>query len=112
MSTWEKLPPFAGKIDNPCFNCPPHEELADERMLIAVGFGSACVTKDGVPVYDEPNDAEDDAEYWTVADAEKAALADPDHDWRIHKHGPMRGAVWQRQDTGKWVLVESNEGFA
>ena len=111
MSTWTKLPPFAGKIANPCLNCPSHEEVAPLGLVIAVGFGSACVTKDGALVYDEP-DIDSDAECWTVAEAEAAALADPDHDWRILLHGPMRGATWQRHGDARWVLVESNEGFA
>jgi len=48
---------------------------------------------------------------WTVAQAEKVAAADPDHDWRIVLYAPLHGEVYQRQD-GRWVLVEKNDGFA
>jgi hypothetical protein len=50
--------------------------------------------------------------YWDVAEAEKAALADPDHDWRIVLFGPLHGEVYQRHEAGAWMLVEKNEGFA
>ena len=77
-------------------------------MTIAVGFGSANLTKDDEPIYSESNDGE----IWTVQDAENAALKDPDHDWRIQMVGPLHGETYQRHDAGKWVCVESNKGFA
>jgi len=80
---------------------------------IAVGFGSASVTRDGEEVYSEPNDPDaDQALIWTGADAEKAAAADPDHDWRISKYAPLYDAVYQRHGDGQWVLIERGEGFA
>lgn len=48
---------------------------------------------------------------WDVAQAERVAKRDPDHDWRIVLYGPLHGEVYQRQD-GEWLLVEKNEGFA
>jgi len=51
-------------------------------------------------------------DFWTTADAENAALQDPNHDWRIIKHTPLYGATYQRQDVGKWVLVDENIVFA
>lgn len=81
-------------------------------MPIAVGFGSAVVTKDDEYIYDERQEGPT----WTVADAEKAAAADPDHDWRIQKDGPLHGETFQRHMKGKyagqWVCIESNRGFA
>lgn len=47
-----------------------------------------------------------------MKDAEAAALADPDHDWRIVLFGPLHGEVYQRHGPGEWMLVEKNEGFA
>jgi hypothetical protein len=111
-------------------------------MLIAVGFGIALVTKDGEVVYDERNckgqyqcpicdgtgysvgieEFDNElcylchgaqlSDFWTTQDAENAALKDPDHDWRIIKHGPLYGVTYQRQDVGLWVLVDKNIGFA
>lgn len=90
--------------------------------LIAVGFGMASVTKDGATVYDEMETehawkAEDHPEgewppFWTGQDAENAALADPDHDWRIAIWGPMSGGEWQRKSPGVWECIASNAGFA
>lgn len=78
---------------------------------IAVGFGQAFVAKgDETLYYERSLMAEDD--YWTVADAERLAVADPDHDWRIVLDGPIDGETYQRQGEGRWVLVESNDGFA
>jgi hypothetical protein len=79
-------------------------------MVIAVGFGSAFVQKDGEIVYSE--DIVDEENFWTVQDAEDAAKLDPAHDWQIVKYGPLHGETFQRQGDGLWVCVESNRGFA
>lgn len=119
------LPPIAAEERTPhaCLNC----EVAGAKPLtfppeglIAVGFGFAACLKDGIPVLEEPQLSYDDEgepvdeelEYFTGADAENLAAADPDHDWRIQLEGPMSGRTYQRQGAGNWVLVEQNEGFA
>jgi hypothetical protein len=112
------LPPITEEDRTPhgCLNC----EVAGAKPLtfpadglIAVGFGYAGVTKDGLEVLGEPHDDEADWDsYPTGADAEKLAEADPDHDWRIHMEGPLSGRVYQRQADAGWVLVEQSEGFA
>lgn len=108
--TFELLPPLAGR-NNPCLNCPPIVATLDMDRTIAVGFGQAFVVKGDVTVfYEKPNMEFEDC--WTVAQAEAAAAADPDHDWRIVLDGPMHGETYQRQGEGRWVLVESNDGFA
>ena len=89
--------------------CSTAALVAPMEMLIAVGFGSAFVTKDDECVYDE---GRCDDNFWTVSDAEKLAMEDPDHDWRIVKFGPMHGETFQRHGPNEWVCVESNEGFA
>lgn len=94
-----------------CLNCSTACLEAPMDMIIAVGFGCAMVTKDGVPVYHEDH-LKDGGEIPTVQVFENMAIADPDHDWRIHKHGPMHGEVFQRHDIGKWVCIESDQGFA
>jgi hypothetical protein len=79
---------------------------------IAVGFGSASVTRDGVEVWSEPVGDYSEDDIWTGADAEKAAAADPDHDWRISKYASLYDAVYQRHGPGQWVLIERGDGFA
>jgi hypothetical protein len=52
-----------------------------------------------------------------VFEVEQIALAldSPDpkaDDWRIRTVGALSGAVYQRQGTGRWVLVRRLEGYA
>lgn len=108
--SWTKLPPFAGKIHHGCLNCGGTDEIAPLDMVVAVGFGSASVTRDGDEVWSESGNEEDD--YFPLSHFEALAAADPDHDWQVSLQGPMRGRVYQRHDVAKWVLVDSNEGFA
>ena len=88
--------------------------VADMKMRIAVGFGSALVVKDGEIIYHE-RDYRHDETYnpiWTVADAEKEAVKAPNHDWRIVIESALWDGEYQRQGIGKWVLVKEGEGFA
>ena len=111
--SWDKLPPIdSDKICIGCLTCSTAAAIAPLNMHISVGFGQAYVTKDGQQIYDGEADYEAGNEPQTVADIEKMAIADPDHDWRIVKEGPMHGESFQRHDTDMWVCVKSNPGFA
>ena len=113
MMTWERLPAIAERdagLKSGCLTCGPQPVAIDMGAVIAVGFGSAGVTKDGDEVWSE--NADPDAELWTAQDAEDEALKDPDHDWRIYFYGPLSEAVYQRHAAGKWVLISKGEGFA
>lgn len=48
----------------------------------------------------------------TLGEIEEAVATDPDHDWRLEIHGPMGGAVYQRQGCARWVAIERLDGFA
>lgn len=80
-------------------------------MLVAVGFGCCSVTRDGEMVWEEQC-ALDDQEFHDLAHFEAIAAADPEHDWRVDMQAPLRGRTYQRHDVGRWVLIDSNEGFA
>jgi len=118
--TWTKEP--AIEAGGPaCLCCGTPTALFPMDATIAVGFGAATVTKNGKCVYEEPQiyiaENGDDIEppegsYWTGADAEKAAAADPDHDWRISKYAPLYEAEYQRHAPGQWVMIRRGEGFA
>ena len=111
--TWEKLPAIkADDLHIGCLNCSTAALVAPMDMGIAVGFGSAVVTRDGELVHDGEREWQNGREPWTVQDAENAALGDPDHDWRIEKYGPLHGETFQRHGPGEWVCIESNPGFA
>lgn len=110
---FEKLKPLEGKdIHVGYLCCSTAARVAPLEMGIAVGFGAAYVTRDGEKIYDGERDFHDGKEPLTVRDIEAMAKDDPDHDWRIVKHGPMHGETFQRHCDDTWVCVESNEGFA
>ena len=117
--TFTRLPALdAGRTVCLTCGCGAHELLSMGR-LIAVGFGSAGFTRDGVTLWDEnmrehemrtEERALDD--FPTVAHVEAMAAADPDHDWRIYFYAPLYEAHYQRHGDGHWVLVRKGEGFA
>lgn len=83
--------------------------MLDMEATIAVGFGAAGVTKDGQEVWSESS--ADDG-YWTLADAEREAAKDPNHDWRVFFFGPLSEAEYQRHGPRNWVLIKKGMGFA
>lgn len=105
---WEKQPAIAGKIVG-CLCCGGNKEVYPLDRFFAVGFGASWVSRDGETVYAEgPNDDH----IPVLQQFEDMAAADPDHDWRMCRRGPLRDADYQRHDTGKWVLIREGEGFA
>lgn len=105
--SFEKLPVLEGGPSG-CLCCGPMKSQLCRESIIAVGFGDAHLSRDGEIILSE-NDSE---EFHTVAEAEALASADPDRDWRIVLHGPLRGSTYQRQGDMAWMLVEKNQGFA
>lgn len=94
-----------------CPYCPPVPTQAPMDKVIAVGFGMAQATRDGVVVADGEAWTEGDG-WLTFQDIENMALADHDHDWRVVLHGPLHGETYQRQGIGVWLCIERNDGFA
>jgi len=78
-------------------------------MIIAVGFGSAQVTRGKKLIFSESNNDDD---YHRLSEFEEMAKKDPNHDWRVMLDAPLRMREYQRQGDGKWVLIASGEGFA
>ena len=76
---------------------------------LGVGFGMACVTKDGKPVWEErPNTKR----YPRLRRFELMAREDPDHDWRYEHFAPLTNFTVQRQGKNKWIIIDSGIGFA
>lgn len=48
----------------------------------------------------------------TMITVEKKAKKDPDHDWRAIFFMGLRGGTYQRHGNSKWILIESNQGYA
>lgn len=117
VSNWAQIKPIEdASIYVGCLCCSSAGRIAHSDRELAVGFGDVTVTKGDKFIYSECQQNHAGKKLWTVADAEKLAAADPDHDWRIEFHGPLHGEVYQRHKTGahagKWVCIESNQGFA
>lgn len=116
MSEWKKLQPLTtadAGLRSGCLTCGPQPTVLAMNACIAVGFGDAGVTMDGKTVWSEAEaDDEDEDSYWSAERAEQAALADPDHDWRIYYHGPLSESEYQRQGVGQWLLISKGMGVA
>lgn len=108
---WLLQPAIPGRM-GPCLCCGVASDFFQPEAVIAVGFGCAALTRDGGLVWDEPMEGDEDYDLMTGAQAEALAAADPDHDWQIMLHGPMRSRVYQRHGPGQWALIEQGEGFA
>jgi hypothetical protein len=109
---WKKLPVAkdAPPLMECCCGARGHIHMGNQ---IVVGFGDAGYSKDGHYLWTESEfDHDSNEPAPTVADVEKLAAADPDHDWRIYFFAPLSEAEYQRQGPNKWVLVRSGKGFA
>ena len=106
--TW--LPEDKGPLHLGCLNCSTASRTLPGRRHIAVGFGNACLLRDRLRVWSEAHAMNLD-DCLTVRNATRRVRRDPNHDWRIVLHGPMHGETFQWQGD-RWVLIESNKGFA
>lgn len=109
--TWTKLQPFSGPVHRGCLNGSDVYDVAPMDLVISFGFGAAEVTKDDAEIYANYTSDDDDDDH-QLSEFEALAAADPDHDWRVVLYGPLHGEIYQRHEAGRWVLVESNSGFA
>jgi len=107
---WKKIKPFQGNIYQGCLCCPPVTRIASLDTVVAVGFGDAHISKDNQIIYMETGNEDEPPR--TLAEFEAMAKKDPDHDWRLVLFAPLRGREYQRHDNDKWVLIDSNMGFA
>jgi len=109
--TFKKLPAVeAGNAACLTCGCGAKSNITMDR-IIAVGFGSAGYSRDGVTLWQEDTAMDATEPDKTVGDVEALAAADPDHDWRIFFFAPLYEAEYQRQGHA-WVLVRKGEGFA
>ena len=97
-----------------CFSCRTITKIASMEMVLAVGFGSANASKGDEFVYDEMQHDREHGEgnHLCLQDIENMALKDPEHDWQVTMDAALHGETYQRQGEGKWVLIDSNIGFA
>lgn len=113
LPSWYIKPLDTKKIFHGCLNCGGTGQTLDLETRLYNGFGGWTITKDG-ELYFMENPSEEKAweEWKQMKEIEEEAKKDPDHDWRAEVFLPLRGATYQRHGEGKWVVIESNQGFA
>ena len=85
--------------DTPPINCALNH-------VLDLGFGVVEATKDGELIIEDIYN-----EDHTLADVEKMALEDPDHDWRVLFLAPLYNSTFQRQGPGLWIRVIKGRGI-
>ncbi len=108
-------------------NCQTKMKTLGMGDMVAVGFGNSYVMRDDFCIYQENTphwnpdkssplsktiDVMDKNVVLTVADVEKVAAEDPDHDWRIYWYAPLYEAEYQRHRDGVWYCIKTGDGFA
>lgn len=96
----------------PC--CPQNEDILSMDEVLYNGFGGYHVMMNSELYY--VGDPQGDWEsFKTLADIEKEVQRInsefPRTRWKVILNNPLRGATWTRR-KGKWVLTDTNQGFA
>ena len=100
-------------IHHGCLNCGGTNRVLDMTTALYNSFGGWCITKDRKLYFQEDSQVEKSWEMnKTLAEIEKEAKKDPEHDWRAQFDLPLRGGEYQRHYDEGWILIESNQGFA
>jgi hypothetical protein len=92
-----------------CLNCPQTEDLLPLNTELYQDFGGYSVKRDGEYYYSHINRK---GRCPTLKHFEIIARANPEYKWEIILDLPLRGATWERKEKNKWVLTETNIGFA
>lgn len=94
-----------------CLHCPGNEDILAMDTVLYNGFGGYNVQKDGDIFYvGDPNGEWES--FKTLAEIEKEAEKSPNSKWQVILNNPLRGATWERNEKGEWILIETNLGFA
>lgn len=113
--SWYIKPLDTKKIFHGCLNCGGTEQILGLETRLYNGFGGWSITKDG-KLYFEESPLLSEEKKWNewkqLKEIEKEAKKDPNHDWRAIFDLALRGGQYQRHGDNKWVLIESNRGFA
>jgi len=111
--TWWVEPINKNEIYHGCLNCGGTEQTLGLGTRLYNEFGGWYITKDGELFFKEEMHKTDNlGTIKQLKEIEAEALKDPNHDWRAVFNLPLRGGTYQRHDKNKWVLIESNQGFA
>ena len=97
-----------------CLNCPQTEKILDVETKLYNGFGGYSLYKNGNFFWSEKID-KDYEKCFDVNDIEHNFIrneSDALAKWEIKLDLPLRSAVWERKEKGRWVLTEKGLGFA
>jgi hypothetical protein len=94
-----------------CPSCPGTEDVLTMDTVLYNGFGGYQVQCDEEVFYCGDINGEYDS-FKTLKEIEKAAKKNPEKKWKVILSNPLRGATWERQKDGHWILTETNMGFA
>lgn len=93
-----------------CLNCPSSEDVLPLNTKLYNGFGGYSVWKNGKFFFAGDPNGEWDS-FPTLRKFENRARKQGGR-WKVVLDNPLRGATWTRQEDGKWILTETNRGFA
>lgn len=94
-----------------CLCCPQTEDVLSMDEVLYYGFGGYTVKKDGEVFYKGDSDGNFNT-FKRLKDIEEDAALEPDAKWEVVLFNPLRGATWERRPNGRWILTETNIGFA
>ena len=75
-----------------------------------MGFGGYSIKKNGKHFWSGNSDAKWES-YPTLKKFENMARK-VKAKWEVVLDSPLRGATWQRKGENRWVLTDTNQGFA
>lgn len=95
-----------------CLHCPGSEDLLPLSTVLYNGFGGYSVWRNGKFYFaaDPSKDISWD-KFPRLRRFENIARKIGGH-WKVVLDNPLRGATWRRKEKNKWVLTETNQGFA
>lgn len=105
------------KTENPklahrggCSCCPRTEDVLSLDTVLYWEFGGYEVLKDGEVFYRQSG-----PKAKTLAEIEKKIEKTNCKEgtrWLVILDRPLRGATWERKEPGRWILIDTNPGFA
>lgn len=94
-----------------CMCCPANENFLSPDTVLYNGFGGYHIEKDGEIFYVGDPQGDWDS-FLTLEEIEKRAQKNPRSTYKCILNNPLRGATWERNNKGTWLLKETNQGFA
>ena len=93
-------------------HCPGNEDVLPLDTQLYNGFGGYTVYKNGKHFFSEDPAVEKPWGKWKkLSYIERIAKKSPRAKWVVVLSLPLRGAMWRRKN-GRWILIETNLGFA